>query len=200
MAPSDARPVVVKVGGSLYDVPRLGQRLSDWLERLAAQRVLLVPGGGVTADAIRSFDRWQGLGEEKAHWLALRSLTLNAHLLASLLPNASVVQHLADCSWGQTPILDAHAFCLQDEGQPGALPHRWEVTSDAIAARVATVLGGRLVLLKSTALPAGLSWEEAGRRGLVDACFAEVVRQHALAVEVVDLRQELGERGVLAPC
>jgi aspartokinase-like uncharacterized kinase len=187
------RTAVVKVGGSLYDLPDLATRLRRWLDRLTAP-VLLVPGGGASADAVRDLDRRHGLGEEKAHWLALRALTLNAHFLASLLPAARVIEDPPDCgeAWraGLTPVLDAHAFARADEGRPGCMPHAWAATSDSLAARVAVVCGaGRLVLLKSVTVPPAVGWAEAGRLGLVDALLADVLRQRPdLEAEAVNLR------------
>src|SRR5262245_19403362 len=86
-------PIVVKVGGSLYDLPDLGPRLQRWLDALHTRSILIVPGGGALADAVRDLDQIHGLGEETAHWLALRALTLNAYFLAALLPGAVVVAH-----------------------------------------------------------------------------------------------------------
>src|SRR5262245_62868008 len=111
---------VVKVGGSLFDLPDLGPRLRRWLGQLPAGEVLLVPGGGATADVVRAFDRVHHLGEEAAHWLALRAMSVNAALLESLAPGV--------------PVLDALAFARDDEGRPGRLPHCWAVTSDSVAA------------------------------------------------------------------
>jgi aspartokinase-like uncharacterized kinase len=175
-------PVVVKVGGSLYDLPELGRRLCLWLDRLPDRHVLLVPGGGPTTNVVRDLDRRHGLGEEAAHWLALRALGLNAHFLNQLVPKSEVVEGVTACPvvWRRrkAAILDPHAFARADEGLPGCLPHRWSVTSDSLAARVAVVAGAwRLILLKSVTVPAGLDWAEAGRRGLVDECFAEVLRR-----------------------
>jgi aspartokinase-like uncharacterized kinase len=193
--------IVVKVGGSLFDLPDLGERLRCWLAVQEAQEILLVPGGGPTADVIRDLDRRHALGEEKAHWLALRSLTLNAHVLAALLRPGEVVTDLAACSscWaaGRLPILDAHAFALVDEGRPGCLPHIWEVTSDSVAARVAVVAAAcSLALLKSVTIPRDLGWAEAGRRGWVDPRFADVLRQApGLRVCAVNVRDLDGERG-----
>ena len=194
--------VVVKVGGSLYDLPDLGSRLRAWLtEQCAGDDVVLVPGGGGTADVIRHFDRVHGLGEETSHWLALRALTLNARFLASLLPPAYVVgtiDSLRD-AWekNQLPILDAHEFARDDEKRPGHLPHSWAAASDALAARVALVVRARhLILLKSTTIPPGMDWREAGRQGLVDAMFAEVLRNAPtdLCVEAVNLRPSQQDR------
>jgi aspartokinase-like uncharacterized kinase len=182
-------PVVVKVGGSLYDLPDLGNRLGRWLEGLGRCRVVLVPGGGPTADVIRTLDGCHGLGEERAHWLALRALTLNAWFLATLLPHGVVTDDPTAGPPGSLAILDAHAFAQADEGRPGALPHNWAVTSDALAARVAVVAGARrLILLKSVTVADGLDWRGAERLGIVDAAFADIVGRHALEVRAVNLR------------
>jgi aspartokinase-like uncharacterized kinase len=190
---NDDRPVVVKVGGSLFDLPDLGSRLRAWLDQPARRQVLLIPGGGAAADVIRTLDHVQRLGEEASHWLALRAMALNAHFLASMLPNGRVVGSLAECGelWQsrRLPILNAHRFALADEGQLGSLPHRWEVTSDSIAARVAIAAGAdRLILLKSVDIPPETDWAAAGRGGLVDGYFGEVLQGSGLIVEAVNLR------------
>ena len=187
-------PIVVKVGGSLYDWPDLAARLSDWFRPFVHEGtpLLVVPGGGPTADVIRRFDRGHRLGEETAHWLALRALALNAHVLAALLPGAAVVGTPADSARrGLLTVLDPHAFARDDERRPGRLPHTWVVTSDSLAARAADVAGaGRLVLLKSVTVPEGMDWAEAARCGFVDEFFAQVLARRAtpFAVSAVNLR------------
>lgn len=189
--------VVVKVGGSLYDLPDLGPRLRGWLKGLGGGPVLLVPGGGPAADVVRELDRHHGLGEEAAHWLALRAMSLNADFLRVLLPEARVVAHPSATAAVRLAVLDAHAFGRADEGAPGCLPHSWEVTSDALAARAAVVGGAeRLVLLKSVTIPADVEWEEAARRSLVDGWFPHVLRQApGLRVDAVDFRRALNSAG-----
>src|SRR5207247_5380839 len=139
------RPVVVKVGGSLADWPDLGPRLRRWLGRHAPPETVLVPGGGPAANVVRGLFRTHQLGEESAHWLALRAMALMAGFLDELLPDAGVTNtewYRGDPDlggvWGRgnLPIVDALAFCEQDESRPGALPHTWAVTSDSVAARV----------------------------------------------------------------
>jgi aspartokinase-like uncharacterized kinase len=185
-------PVVVKVGGSLFDLPGLGGRLGAWLTTLPGREVILVPGGGAAADAVRDLDRLHALGEERSHWLALRSLTLTAHLLAAVFPSSGVTERLDECPrlWdaGTVPVLDMHAFAVADEGRPGCLPHGWAVTSDSLAARVAHVAGaGELVLLKSATMPEDMDWEGASRGGFVDGYFATAAR--GLRVRWVNLRR-----------
>ncbi|HXG11427.1 MAG TPA: hypothetical protein VNK04_16855 [Gemmataceae bacterium] len=178
--------MVVKVGGSLFDLPDLGPRLRRWLDTRPTADVLLVPGGGRTADVVRYLDQCHRLGEETAHWLALRAVSLNAHFLAALLPGCRVI---GDVPGGDgLRVLDAYDFVRADEGRSGSLPHTWHVTSDSVAARAAVAARvPRLILLKSINIPKGISWAEAARRGLVDPFFADAVSS-TLSVEAVNFR------------
>jgi len=195
-------PIVIKVGGSLFDLPDLGGKLVRLLNMPGINEVLLVAGGGATADLVRDWDRCHGLGEERSHWLALQALSLNARFLANLLPaeKTEIVDHLDQCAetWrqGRWPIVDLHAIARADEGRPGCLPHCWSVTSDSLAARIAILVQARqLLLLKSTFIPQGIDWAEAGWRGLVDPIFAEVIRrtstggQRSMEIQAVNFRQ-----------
>ncbi len=183
----DANWTVVKVGGSLYDLPDLGARLRTWLARLGSwSRILLVPGGGVTADAIRHLDRTHQLGEEASHWLAIQVLSINARFLQTFLPMARLVATVADAEDSETCILDPFPFFQEDEGRHDHLPHVWQVTSDSLAVRVAKLTAAReLILLKST------DWHgsDLGDTSIVDGYFAEALRGvPSLRIRVVNLR------------
>ncbi len=172
-------PVVIKVGGSLLGWPELPKRLGTFLEQRADARQVLIVGGGPVADIIRAVDRTHALGEEHAHWLAIRGLDLTAHVLAALVPRLEVVEttaQLAGCSArNHHPVLAPRRFLEEDDARPDPLPHRWEVTSDSIGARLAGRLGAsELVLLKSAPLPPGADLLAAARLGLVDPLFPEI--------------------------
>jgi aspartokinase-like uncharacterized kinase len=194
------QPIVIKVGGSLFDVPDLRPRLIQFLCQLRYREIALIPGGGPTVDAIRHLDRSHGLGEEACHWLALRALSLNAHFLAELLREHSAVVSPSVERWpelwptGKIPILDAYPFALADDGNADHLPHCWDVTSDSIAARVARMLGARrLVLLKSIGSPDGAGSMDLLRHGIVDRFFMQALGQGLSGanwgVEVVNFRE-----------
>jgi hypothetical protein len=173
--------IVLKLGGSLLDLPDLGDRLRRWLDASGTPQVILLIGGGPAAELVRQRDRIDGLGGEESHWLAIRAMTFNSCLVESLLENSRVVTSLAQCraAWqdGVTPILDPHAFLLSDTARREPLPHTWQVTSDSIAARVArAVEADDLVLLKSVAWPDG-DIAEAARRGIVDEHLPWELRQ-----------------------
>jgi hypothetical protein len=189
---------VAKVGGSLFDLPDLRERLLGW-GRARPGPTLFVSGGGPAADVIRDLDRRHGLGEGPSHWIALRMLAVNAHFLSALLGVPVVAGWPAD--WlheysatggserSRTGVVDAHVFCSADESNADPLPHAWRVTSDSVAARVAAVAGGHLVLLKSCDLPPGWTWQQAAAARLVDEAFPGVVERHGLGVTWVNLRR-----------
>jgi 5-(aminomethyl)-3-furanmethanol phosphate kinase len=166
---------VVKLGGSLLDLPDLAQRL-DQLRPEWGPRPLLVVGGGVAADLVRAWDQLYGLGEERAHWLALDSLALTARLLASLWPAACVTQRAnSQAVWGEgrIPLAIAREW-FEDSlaAQAPTPPHSWQTTTDTIAAWIASnTRAEALWLLKS--VPCAASVVVATQLGLVDPHFAE---------------------------
>ena len=197
--------IVVKVGGSLFDHPALGPALRAFVESLAPADVLLIPGGGPVADAVRELDRVHGVGEESAHWLALRALGVTAAFLEGIArptPPTPLPEGRGEKSpppfreggWG-VGVLNCFTFACEDEGRPGSLPHTWAVTTDSIAARAAVVFRAeRLVLLKSVDIPSGTPWETAAANGWVDAHFPQIAEALACPVEVVNFRRKLPAR------
>ena len=185
--------VVVKVGGSLLGWPGLPGSLSAYLGRRPRDRFLLIVGGGGAADWVRGLDRDHGIGDHTAHELALRALDLTAHALAAIVPGLAVVERVEDLGRcrrsGGIPVLAPRGFLDKDERTAAdPLPRSWDVTTDAIAARLAVRLGAtELALLKSAPLPPGADRTEAARLGLVDPAFPDVARPLGL-VTYCDLR------------
>lgn len=175
--------IVVKVGGSLFDHPRLGPGLRAYLDMLAPTEILLVPGGGNVVEAVRQLDCVHSFGEEASHWLALRAMDVAAEFLRSL------------ASGSRLTVLDCYKLMHEDDSRPGALPHSWDVTSDSIAARTAVVYEAeRLILLKSVDVPPGTPWEEAAARGWVDSYFPRAIATADFPIDVIYFRQVL-DRG-----
>jgi aspartokinase-like uncharacterized kinase len=142
--------VVVKVGGSLLESGGLPSLLTALGELAGRHRLVVVPGGGPFADAVRGACSLHDPGESAAHWMAILAMDQHAHLLAGLQPAArlvtgpdEVVKVLAE---GLLPVLAPFRWLRAAD----PLPHGWHVTSDSIAAWVAARLSARrLVLFKS---------------------------------------------------
>jgi 5-(aminomethyl)-3-furanmethanol phosphate kinase len=142
--------LVVKIGGGLL---ARSETFTAVLAEIAATSgeipLLVVPGGGPFADAVREIDRRLGLTDEAAHWMAVLAMDQYAHAIASRLPKGRIVSRpdgikaaLAD---GEIPVLAPYQWMRDAD----PLPHSWDVTSDSISVWVATQVGAeRLVLVK----------------------------------------------------
>ncbi len=176
--------VVLKLGGSLLNCPDLSNRLRGLLIQRAGCRVLIVVGGGASADVVREWSRLYALTEESAHWIAIRSLSVTRALVKHLLPEVGeVASHDEALSWwANNPaplLLDIETYLGQTESAAVVpLPHTWDVTSDSIAAWVAARWSAdELVLVKSTSLASHLTLNQAQCDGLVDAQFPQFATQ-----------------------
>ncbi|MBK6422398.1 MAG: hypothetical protein IPI38_18265 [Gemmatimonadetes bacterium] len=158
---------VVKVGGGLLATPALLPRVGRALARLGTgQPLVVIPGGGPFAEQVRQFDRAHGLSPTAAHWMAILAMDQYAWVLAGAVPGSRLVDDrpgvLQAHRDGVLPVLAPSRWLrAADE-----LPHRWEVTSDSLAAYLATLLGAEELLLVKPV---------AGGTELVDAWFARVV-------------------------
>ena len=181
MSQSDASPLrVLKLGGSLLDLPDLPERFNQYRNTLAStgqQRLLLLVGGGVAADVVRQHNRLHDLGEHDGHWLAVRAMSFNAHCVARILGGCEIVTSLEACPavWakGHVAMVEPVAWLQAMELAGVTLPHRWSFTSDSIAAAIARqTQADILTLLKSTLPPAQVDAPKAARDGLVELWLA----------------------------
>jgi aspartokinase-like uncharacterized kinase len=147
---------VVKVGGSLFDLPDLPQRLRAWLAVQSRAHNVLLAGGGPLVERVRTWNRQCAIDETAAHWMCVDLLTVTAHMLHAWLPEIPLVENdgLLCQRVGEdgTTIFGPAPWMRHAEpGLPGIwLPTSWETTSDSIAGRLAVALrAGEFVLLKS---------------------------------------------------
>lgn len=149
-ATTSVADVVIKIGGSLLaDRDALGSAIASVLEALNKHRVVVIPGGGPFADAVRAADDAHALDDDTAHWMAVLAMDQYAHLLAARHDRFALAYSRADVrsllALGSIPVVAPYQW-LRDADP---LPHSWDVTSDSIAAWFASTLGAsRLVLLK----------------------------------------------------
>src|SRR5882757_8210700 len=138
-------PTVVKLGGS----HAFSEHLASWVAAIAgcAGDVVVVPGGGPFADAVRDAQSKIGFDDDAAHHMALLAMEQYGCALVSL--NGALV--LADS-------LDAIQCALDEERVPVWTPTRmalaakdipssWNVTSDSLAAWLAGKVGARQLIL-----------------------------------------------------
>jgi aspartokinase-like uncharacterized kinase len=145
---------VVKVGGGIAREAGDGalRALCRTIGDAAARhQLLVVPGGGAFADAVREHDRRFALRAATAHRMAILAMEQFGWALSDLIPGAVTCADLpaarAATARGRTLVLLPAALLAEDP-----LPSSWAVTSDSIAAWVAGAgRAARLVLVKPVA-------------------------------------------------
>ncbi|MFG1428488.1 aspartate kinase [Roseixanthobacter glucoisosaccharinicivorans] len=163
---------VVKLGGSLErggDIRSLAGRLAGW------PGVMVVPGGGRFADAVRAAQGPLALSERACHAMAILAMEQMAHALADCAPALVPCRTLDDMK-GAT---DKAALWFPADLLLGAadISASWDVTSDSLACWLATRLHApRLTLVKAPGAlvhtPArGDGPAEWSARGVVDRAF-----------------------------
>jgi len=151
---------VVKVGGSLLDLADLADRLRCWLAAQTPAHHVLVAGGGSLVEQIRQWHSLRPLTDVAAHWMCVDAMTVTAHMLHDRLPEIGLVEddRLLCQRVGQQDCTIFGPALWMRHGEPGIagtrLPASWEVTSDAIAGRLAVALNADELVLMKSALPA----------------------------------------------
>ncbi len=176
-------PVVVKIGGSLFEcrdtsAPAPGLALLSLLDR-ARVPVVVVPGGGAFANAVRSEQLRLGVSDPAAHQMALLAMHQMAHAVVDIAPTpgrliiaASHVEIAQVLAGGRIAVWVPMPMVAQDPD----IPEDWTVTSDTLAAWLASRLGARhLVLVKSAAAPQRATASELSAAGFVDRAFPGLV-------------------------
>ena len=169
---------VVKVGGGLSAAPgalaAVGAALSTAGRR---HRLVVVPGGGPFAEAVRTFGRREPLSADAAHWMAMLGMDQYAHVLAERIAGAALVEEPGGLPavLGETGVAVLAPYRWLRAAD--VLPHTWDATSDSVAAFVAGALDAeRLVLVK----PASGD----STAGMVDSYF-DAVRPAGMPVLVL---------------
>lgn len=164
--------VVVKLGGSLG----AAGTLAGWLAAVIEQgggRAVIVPGGGVFADAVRAAQRRDGFSDLAAHRMAVLAMEQYGHLLLDLAPSlaacAGAAEIRAALAAGRVALWLPSRMVAADPLIAGS----WDVTSDSLAAWLARRLeADRLVLIKSAAVPRPPATPaQLAALGLVDPAF-----------------------------
>ncbi len=186
---------VVKVGGSLFCLADLGERLHRWLAKQVPAHHVLVAGGGALVEQVRQWHLLKPLNEETAHWMCVDLMTVTAHMLHDRLPDMPLIegdrqlnQHVGQP--GGTIFGPASWLRHSEPNLPGTkLPANWNVTSDSIAARLAIVLQAeRLVLLKSSLPSSKADIRQLAADGYVDSQLA-ALGQELPTTQLVDFRE-----------
>lgn len=169
------RPLVIKIGGSL--LPHVNKIIQEILK--GERNILILPGGGMFADAVRG-TRVQGTA---GHWMAIAGMEQYGWYLSTF---GIETTDSPGFSNGARVLLPYQFLRHHDP-----LPHSWEITSDTISAWLADHLSADLLILKS------IDQIRAGERMLnqittqvetndLDPCFIPFILSHTISGEIIN--------------
>ena len=174
--------LVVKLGGSYADSPLLCR----WLRAVAQARgsVVLVPGGGPFADAVRHAQPRMGFDDHAAHEMALLAMAQFGRALVSferrlvLAESVDAVLHL--CAAGRVPVWSPWPMLLDAP----EIPPSWDVTSDSLSLWLARILNVPNLLLVKHCLVAPHTPAALVRDGILDPAFPRFLDGYAGIVHI----------------
>lgn len=180
---------IIKLGGSLARTDRLSACL-DVVEQMSAAAVMVVPGGGVFADQVRLAQQQWRFDDVTAHAMAILAMQQMALLLQALQPtwrlysDLLVMQKLTHgigIWYPDVRLLNAYA-----------VPASWAVTSDSLAAWLASQLQAReLIVVKAAVVNPQAALEQLVQQGIVDAAFLQFTAQAEYKITVINQRDFL---------
>ncbi len=177
---------VVKIGGSLLGSPELER----WLEifvKYSDGKIIVVPGGGVFANAVRDAQKLSKISDTCAHRLAVLAMDQFGHVLHGINPHLATAANefeIDQRTWQHRAIVWLPSqMVLADD----SIPQNWHVTSDSIAAWLAQKMGAtHLILLKSDKPnESKLSLKAITEDGLVDFAFQNFISEQPFSTWVV---------------
>jgi aspartokinase-like uncharacterized kinase len=167
---------VIKLGGSLLGSPEL----NEWLDVIARHgdgKVVIVPGGGILADAVYESQLMSGVSDLVAHKMAVMAMDQYGILLTGLnseLVTASSDLEIAERGWQHRAIVWLpSSMVIADE----SIPTTWEITSDSLAAWLAQKLNAEHLILVKSERPVmeQISLERLTKEGFVDEHFGDYI-------------------------
>lgn len=173
---------VVKLGGSLLSARVLPACLAKLAE--CPGTLLIVPGGGVFADQVRSAQQQWGFDDVAAHRMAILAMQQMAWLFHSLRPDLPVLKKVVDAGDCVKPAI--WSPCLQELEQAG-IAASWDITSDSLAAWLAgRVAADELVLVKSCPIEPETPLARLQQQGVIDAGFVKFVNHFEFKTTVIN--------------
>lgn len=174
---------VIKLGGSLMtDRTSLIACLNS-IEQM--DKIVVVPGGGLFADQVRSAQQQWQFDDDIAHQMAILAMQQMALLYQGI--KASFVLASSVLEIQQTLLTHSVVIWSPDihELNASTVPATWDITSDSLAAWLARQLMAReLILVKSAEIPVKLIDQQA--QDLVDPAFDQFTKDSSFKITLIN--------------
>ena len=163
---------VIKLGGSLMKDSAVLIDCLNTIEQKYIDKIVLVPGGGVFADQVRSVQQQWGFNDQIAHQMALISMHQMALLFKSIQKSFVLASSISDVQQE----LSKHSVVIWmpdlEELNAFGVEASWNISSDSLAAWLAEQLTAtELILVKSAEIPLKLDIRQMQELKILDQAF-----------------------------
>lgn len=169
--------VIIKLGGSLADSSILKEWL-DCVENSRQDKTVIVPGGGMFAEQVRKSQKQWHFSDEVAHSMAMLAMQQMAMLFQGInrrLQIAGTAEAINHVFRRQQAVIWSPDLAWLEQSE---VPASWEVTSDSLAAWLATKMNAdQLVLVKSAKIPESATIPQLTEMGIVDKAFSHFIEK-----------------------
>lgn len=148
--------------------------------------VVVVPGGGVFAEQVRTSQQQVQFGDRTAHCMAILAMQQMALLIVGVNPQfklatlPELLQQPFDLSvrvW--TPAID--------ELDQAGIASTWNITSDSLAVWLAkTISASQLLIVKSIAINPNHSLQNLADIGVIDECFCDFAADASFNIKIIN--------------
>ncbi|MGV9172074.1 MAG: hypothetical protein ACOC44_05575 [Promethearchaeia archaeon] len=134
------RVILAKVSGKIIEDKEQSKDLIDQCKKIVYNHqyldtIILIPGGGNTANLIRYIDHKLDVGDELVHWMAILAMDFNADQIHRKFSSVILIENLQELKKTIEEkkrgiyLFKPFSFLYNED----FLPHSWDITSDSIA-------------------------------------------------------------------
>jgi aspartokinase-like uncharacterized kinase len=163
--------IVIKLGGSLMSDAICLTECLNTIEQKIKAKVVIVPGGGLFADQVRSAQEKWHFDDDIAHQMALLAMQQMALLFKSIKPNFLLANKVSALDNNRSV-----SIWSPDIKELSSIKASWDITSDSLSAWLANQLQATELILVKSAEIATDNIKLMQKLGLVDNAFAETIK------------------------
>lgn len=178
--------IVIKLGGSLSTSGTLLECLNKIECSYCNENVIIVPGGGLFADQVRTLQQQWQFGNNAAHQMAILAMQQMALAFNALKPEftmtCSITQFHEQTNNNGVTIWSP----IVSELDAAGIPSNWDITSDSLSAWLAKTLNvDQLILVKSVKINTNLDIQKLTQQQIVDASFHEFIKETSFQLSII---------------
>jgi aspartokinase-like uncharacterized kinase len=146
---------------------------------------VIVPGGGAFADQVRlAQQQWQ-FNEVIAHEMAILAMQQMALLFKGLQPDFILASTIAEIKQQPQALPMIWSPTVAELNRAG-IAASWEITSDSLAAWLATQLNATALILVKAAAVTSNNLVQLSQQGIIDGAFVHFVAQARFSIHILN--------------